>query len=65
MFGIPAYEPLVRVEKCVRMRSRNGYTELLLAKRALFDEYVDDVCMDISHRLTEEELFGLLDLPRV
>lgn len=38
--------------------------EILLAKRVLFDEYVDDVCMDISQRLTEEELFGLLDLPR-
>ncbi len=38
--------------------------DILLAKRALFDEYVDDVCMDIGERLTEEELFGLLDLPR-
>ena len=38
--------------------------EVLLAKRALFDEFVDDVCMDISQRLTEAELFGLLDLYR-
>jgi SNF2 family DNA or RNA helicase len=39
--------------------------EVLLAKRVLFDEYVDDVCMDISQRLTEEELFGLLDLSQI
>jgi len=36
--------------------------EILLAKRELFTEYVDDICMDISQRLTEEELFGLFNL---
>ncbi|MHB9035031.1 MAG: SNF2-related protein [Armatimonadota bacterium] len=36
--------------------------EVLLAKRALFAEYVDDVCMDLSARLTDVELFGLFGL---
>ncbi|MCL5103294.1 MAG: SNF2-related protein [Armatimonadetes bacterium] len=36
--------------------------EVLQAKRALFAEYVDDVCLDLGERLTEDELFGLLDI---
>ena len=36
--------------------------EILQAKRALFAEYVDDVCIDLGQRLTEEELFGLFGL---
>lgn len=35
---------------------------ILQAKRALFDEYVDDVCLEIDRGLSEEELFGLFDL---
>ncbi len=36
--------------------------EILQAKRALFEEYVDDVCMDLDTRLTQDELFGLFGL---
>lgn len=36
--------------------------EILRAKRALFADYVDDVCMDLGTRLTEQELFGLFGL---
>lgn len=36
--------------------------EILRAKRALFAEYVDDVCLDLGQRLSGEELFGLFDL---
>jgi hypothetical protein len=36
--------------------------QILLAKRKLFAEYVDDVCLDVGRLLTEEELFGLFDL---
>ncbi|MBI2844788.1 MAG: restriction endonuclease [Armatimonadetes bacterium] len=36
--------------------------EILRSKKDLFAEYVDDVCMDLGQRLTEEELFGLFNL---
>jgi len=36
--------------------------EILLSKKALFDEYVDDVCLDLTQRLSEDELFGLFDV---
>lgn len=42
--------------------------EVLLAKRALFAEYVDDVCLDLGQRLSDDDLFGLFGLnppPRV
>jgi len=36
--------------------------EILQQKQALFDEYVDDVTLDLSRALTREELFGLFGL---
>ncbi len=36
--------------------------DILLTKRALFEDYVDDVSLDLGSRLTEEELFGLIGL---
>ncbi|MDO8587082.1 MAG: SNF2-related protein [Armatimonadota bacterium] len=36
--------------------------EILLAKRALFAEHVDDVCLDLGQRLSDDDLFGLFGL---
>lgn len=36
--------------------------EILRDKQMLFDEYVDDVTLDLSRALTREELFGLFGL---
>ncbi len=36
--------------------------QILLAKKALFSEYVDDVCLDLQKYLTEADIFGLFDM---
>lgn len=36
--------------------------EIIAGKQQLFDEVVDDVTLDLSGRLTSDELFGLFDL---
>jgi len=36
--------------------------EILESKKALFTDYVDDVCLDLGEKFTEEELFGLFGL---
>jgi SNF2 family DNA or RNA helicase len=35
---------------------------ILQSKKALFADYVDDVCMDLRGSLTEEELFGIFNI---
>ena len=38
--------------------------DILVRKQALFDRLVDDVSLDLSSRLSREELFGLFGLER-